>query len=165
MIYEEAIVEDLLGRKPVGPWSVCLRDSSYLPVLLETAPILSNGTPMPTLYWLIGKELKREVSRVESRGGVKWADQNLDPVEVADSHERYRNLRDSRIPSGYLGRRPYGGVAGTRKGVKCLHAHVAWELMGGNDPVGKWTLDQIQTDVLTGLHRCDGEISREYEIL
>lgn len=155
IIDEETLVEDLLGRKPVGPWFVCLRDSAYFPVLLETAPILSNGTPMPTLYWLIGKELRQEVSRVESRGGVKWADQNIDSLEIADSHERYRNLRESKVPQGYLGRRPYGGVAGTRKGVKCLHAHVAWELMGGNDPVGKWTLSQIPAGLLSGMQRCD----------
>lgn len=152
---DEVVVEELLGRKPVGPWNVCLRDAAYVPVLLETAPILTDGTPMPTLYWLIGKQLRQEVSRVESHGGVKWADNNIDPVEIANSHERYKALRESKVPYGYIGRRPYGGVAGTRKGVKCLHAHVAWELMGGDDPVGKWTLSQIPAQLLDGLIRCD----------
>ena len=31
-----------------------------------------------------------------------------------------------------------GGVGGTRTGVKCLHAHWAWHLAGGDDPVGRW---------------------------
>lgn len=140
---EEQIVEQLLGRKPLGPWSVCLRDQAGGPLILETSPILSDGTPMPTLYWLIGKDLRQDVSRVESAGGVKWADKNIDPSLISDSHERYRRLRELKIPRGYEGIRPTGGVAGTRRGVKCLHAHVAWQLMGGNDPVGTWTLDQI----------------------
>jgi hypothetical protein len=34
-------------------------------------------------------------------------------------------------------------VGGTRQGVKCLHAHLAWWLVGGEDPVGEWTALQI----------------------
>lgn len=136
-------MERLLGRTPKGPWSVCLYDESGSPLILESAPILEDGTPMPTIYWLIGKELRQDVSRVESWGGVKWADKNIDSLRVADSHERYRQLRESKIPRGYQGIRPYGGVAGTRGGVKCLHAHVAWHLMGGDDPIGQWTLEEI----------------------
>ena len=29
-------------------------------------------------------------------------------------------------------------MGGTRLGVKCLHAHYAWFLAGGDDPVGAW---------------------------
>jgi len=38
-------------------------------------------------------------------------------------------------------------VGGTRRGVKCLHAHLAWWLAGGSDPVGAWTAGRL------GLHR------------
>ena len=41
------------------------------------------------------------------------------------------------------GPRPFGGVAGTRTGVKCLHAHYAWHLAGGDDPVGRWVADRL----------------------
>jgi exopolyphosphatase/guanosine-5'-triphosphate,3'-diphosphate pyrophosphatase len=34
-------------------------------------------------------------------------------------------------------------VGGTRVGVKCLHAHVAHHLAGGDDPVGRWALEQL----------------------
>ncbi|NNN18716.1 MAG: DUF501 domain-containing protein [Acidimicrobiaceae bacterium] len=141
---EEQIVERLLGRKPKGPWSVCLVDQNGEPLVLETAPILEDGTPMPTIYWLIGRELRQEVSRIESRGGVKWADTHLDHRAIMESHERYRQLRESKIVPCYLGIKPYGGVGGTRSGVKCLHAHVAWHLVGGNDPIGRWTLQEIK---------------------
>jgi hypothetical protein len=28
--------------------------------------------------------------------------------------------------------------------VKCLHAHFAWWLAGGNDPVGEWVAQRIE---------------------
>jgi hypothetical protein len=44
-------------------------------------------------------------------------------------------------------------VGGTRRGVKCLHAHVAHLLAGGDDAVGRWTLAHLGDDhgVLDGL--------------
>ena len=35
------------------------------------------------------------------------------------------------------------GVGGTRRGVKCLHAHYAWFLAGGDDPVGRWVAGRL----------------------
>ena len=34
-------------------------------------------------------------------------------------------------------------MAGTRKGVKCLHAHYAWHLAGGDDPIGRWVAERL----------------------
>jgi hypothetical protein len=34
-------------------------------------------------------------------------------------------------------------VAGTRTGVKCLHAHYAWHLAGGDDPIGRWVAARL----------------------
>jgi hypothetical protein len=34
-------------------------------------------------------------------------------------------------------------VAGTRTGVKCLHAHYAWHLAGGDDAIGRWVADRL----------------------
>jgi hypothetical protein len=28
--------------------------------------------------------------------------------------------------------------------VKCLHAHYAWYLAGGDDPVGRWVADHLE---------------------
>ncbi len=128
----------------MGPWAVRLYDSAGEPLVLETSPILEDGTPMPTVFWLVGKSLRQGVARIESAGGIKWVDANIDSEEIADSHERYRLYREKMIPEGYGGVRPYGGVGGTRKGVKCLHAHVAWHLVGGCDPVGLWSLGELE---------------------
>jgi hypothetical protein len=47
------------------------------------------------------------------------------------------------MPDDHKGPAPYGGVGGTREGLKCLHAHYAHWLAGGDDPVGEWTNTQL----------------------
>ena len=49
----------------------------------------------------------------------------------------------SRIPEDHEGPVPSGGIGGTRRGVKCLHAHYACFLAGEDDPVGKWVHHQL----------------------
>jgi hypothetical protein len=136
-------VAALLGREPAGAFDVVVRDEHGDPVVVRNAPFLDDGTPMPTRYYLVGSDLVRDVSRLEAAGGVKAAEGAIDAVEVAAAHERYAADRDAAIPVDHLGPRPYGGVGGTRTGVKCLHAHVAYVLAGGDDPVGRWALDRL----------------------
>ena len=100
---------------------------------------------MPTLYWLVGADARRRVGRLEGAGGVKAAEAVVDPAELAAAHARYAVERDAGIPAGHGGPRPAHGVGGTRRGVKCLHAHYAWYLAGGDDPVGRWVADQLAT--------------------
>jgi len=115
-----------------------VRDAAGVPVVIRNAPLLDDGTPMPTRYWLVGPDASLAVSRLEAAGGVRAAEAELDADEIADAHRRYAAERDAAIPPGWTGARPSGGVAGTRTGVKCLHAHYAWHLAGGDDPVGRW---------------------------
>jgi hypothetical protein len=117
---------------------VVVHDASGGPVVIRNAPLLDDGTPMPTRFWLVGAEASLAVSRLEASGGVRAAEADLDPDDIADAHRRYAEERDAAIPATWTGPRPSGGVAGTRRGVKCLHAHYAWHLAGGDDPVGRW---------------------------
>jgi hypothetical protein len=59
------------------------------------------------------------------------------------THESYEEERNSHINDDHEGPRPFGGVGGTRRGVKCLHAHLAHWLAGGPDPVGEWVISQL----------------------
>ena len=93
---------------------------------------------MPTRYWLVGEPERTWISRLEADGGVNQAEADVDPEELAAAHRRYAAERDAAIPTDHPGPRPSGGVGGTRQGVKCLHAHYAWHLAGGDDPVGRW---------------------------
>ena len=133
----------LLGRPPQGDFDVVVRTADGRPVVIRNAPLLADGTPMPTRYWLVDEELRRAVSTLEAGGGVRAAEAAVDPAEVAAAHARYAAERDAALPPGHTGPRPSGGVAGTRKGVKCLHAHYAWYLAGGDDPVGRWVEEHL----------------------
>ena len=128
----------LLGREPRGDFDIVVRDPGGAPVVIRNSPLLDDGTPMPTRYWLVDPDLAVRVSRLESAGGVRAAEAEVDPAEVARAHDRYAAERDAALPAGHAGPRPHGGVAGTARGVKCLHAHYAWYLAGGDDPIGRW---------------------------
>lgn len=136
-------VRELLGREPQGRYEVVVRTRDGDPVVLRNDPILDDGTPMPTRYWLVGTDASLAVSRLEAAGGVRAAEAAVDPDLVADAHRRYAAERDAALPAGHQGPRPTGGVAGTRVGVKCLHAHYAWFLAGGDDPVGAWAAARL----------------------
>ena len=140
---DRAEVTALLGRPPQGHFEVVVRRDDGGPVVIRNAPLLADGTPMPTRYWLVDEDLRRAVSTLEAAGGVRAAEAAVDPAEVAAAHARYAAERDAALPPGHTGPRPSGGVAGTRKGVKCLHAHYAWHLAGGDDPIGRWVAEQL----------------------
>jgi len=133
----------LLGRPPRGEFEVVVRRADGSPVVIRNAPLLGDGTPMPTRYWLVDEDLRRAVSTLEANGGVREAEAAIDPDEVVAAHDRYAAERDAVLPPGHTGPRPSGGVAGTRKGVKCLHAHYAWYLAGGGDPIGRWVAERL----------------------
>jgi hypothetical protein len=135
---DRAAVEALLGRPLMGEFEVVVRHDDGSPVVLRNSPFMHDGTPMPTRYWLVGEPERTLVSRLEADGGVRAAEADLDPEVLADAHRRYAAERDAAIPVDHAGHRPSGGVGGTRVGVKCLHAHYAWHLAGGDDPVGRW---------------------------
>jgi hypothetical protein len=140
---DRARVAELLGREPAGAFEVVVRDEHGDPVVVRNAPFLDDGTPMPTRFYLVGALLVRDVSRLEAAGGVNAAEAAIDPDELAAVHLRYAAERDAAIDPDHTGPRPSGGVGGTRIGVKCLHAHVAHHLAGGDDPVGRWALEQL----------------------
>ena len=128
----------LLGRRPQGSYEVVVRTEDGTPLVIRNAPILDDGRPMPTRFWLLASDVRDAVGRLEAAGGVDQAEAEIDPDELEAAHRRYAAERDAEVPEGWTGPRPSGGVAGTRVGVKCLHAHYAWWLVGGDDPVGRW---------------------------
>ena len=144
MTEEHGRIVVLLGREPRGGYDVVVRNEAGDPVVIRNKPLLADATPMPTLYWLVGEREREDVSRLEAAGGVKEAEAFVDADELAEAHARYAAERDALLPADHLGPRPSGGVGGTRQGVKCLHAHYAWFLAGGNDPVGRWVAQRLE---------------------
>jgi hypothetical protein len=144
-----AALTAVLGRVPQAEFEVVLRSPDDAPVVVCNAPFTSDGTPMPTRFWLVDAELCAAVSRLEAAGGVRDAQEAVDPRALQDAHNSYAAERDSVIAAAYDGPRPSGGVAGTRTGVKCLHAHYAYFLAGGDDPVGRWVAAHLATSSTT----------------
>jgi hypothetical protein len=144
-------VRALLGREPTAEFEVVVRRADGAPVVIRNAPFTHDGTPMPTRFWLVDPEWNRAVGRLEAAGGVDEAEAEVDPAVLAAAHAAYAAERDAVIEPGREGPRPSGGVGGTRTGVKCLHAHVAWRLAGGDDPVGDWALARLDPVLLGGL--------------
>jgi hypothetical protein len=140
---DKEAVAQLLGRDPGGNFTVVVRDADGAPSVIENEPFLRDGTPMPTRYWLVDPDLRAQIGGLEAAGGVREAERQVDAVALADCHRRYAAERDALIPPSWAGPRPTGGVGGTRQGVKCLHAHVAWWMAGGDDPVGAWAAGQL----------------------
>jgi hypothetical protein len=144
-----ATVAALLGRPPQGRFEVVVRDPEGGPVVIRNAPLLDDGTPMPTRHWLVGAAERLAVSRLEASGGVARAEADVPADQLEAAHERAAHEREAAMPPGWTGPRPTGGVGGTRAGVKCLHCHYADYLAGTGDPVGRWVHDQLRPE-LTG---------------
>jgi len=138
-----ALLTERLGRAPEGDFDVVMRRTDGAPVVIRNAPFLRDGTPMPTRYWLVDPAVRTAVSRLEAAGGVRAAEAAVDPDELAAAHAAYAAERDAAIDPAHTGPRPSGGVGGTRRGVKCLHAHYAFFLAGGKDPVGRWVQERL----------------------
>jgi len=137
------LVTNLLGREPEAEFDVVVRDTTGRPAVIRNAPFLRDGTPMPTRYWLVDPPLRDAIAGLEAEGGVKDAEAAVDAEALARAHEAYAVDRDAEIPTDHAGPRPTGGVGGARTGVKCLHAHYAYFLAGGADPVGAWIASRL----------------------
>lgn len=135
------IVEAQLERPLRAPSRVVSRCHLALPVVIEVPPILDDGTPFPTRYWLTCPLAHRRVGRLEAAGGVRAMDRRMDAdsefeAGMLAAHERYQAERDAAIPDDHEGPVPTGGVAGGSRGTKCLHAHYADTRVGNDNPVG-----------------------------
>ncbi len=58
--------------------------------------------------------------------------------------QRYERERNALVPPAWDGPLPRGGVAGSRHGVKCLHAHYADTAAGRSNPVGEAVAEAIE---------------------
>lgn len=130
-----------IGRPLRAESRVLLRCPLALPVVAEVPPLLDDGEPFPTRYWLTCPLAHRRIARIEARGGVREVQARIDDdptfaAEVRATHARYAAERDALLPVGAR-HRPSGGVGGSAGGVKCLHAHYADHAAGNENPIGR----------------------------
>mgnify|MGYP006281135533 CR=1 FL=1 len=145
--HDVAYVEATLGRPMVGRFAVVVRRLSGEPVVIENEPHMRDGTPMPTLLWLLDPEIHDAVSRLEGDGGVHRFEKVVDADSLQAAHDDYARRRRAATVR-MEGPQPSGGVGGTRVGIKCLHAHLANFLAGYEDPVGRVVADALELPTL-----------------
>lgn len=138
-------VRDQLGREPTTAFVVMARCTGGHPLVIRNAPIDGNGDPFPTTFWLTCPTAVKAVARIEAAGAIGDLNERVtDDAAFTESleaaHRAYALERARDLPEAAA----WGGVAGTRTGVKCLHAHYAYHLVGGQDPVGAWVAEGMQ---------------------
>jgi hypothetical protein len=146
---DRSVAEVQLGRPARSSIDVVVRCHLGLPVVIAVPPLLDDGTPFPTRYWLTCPLAVRRIGRAEAAGGVKAAESRIDsdpPFAAAHmaATNRYEQTRDELLPVNHDGPAPRGGVGGARVGVKCLHAHYADHAAGNENPVGRETATVVE---------------------
>lgn len=145
---DQQVVEVQLGRPLRAESAPVSRCHLGLPVVVRVPPILDDGTPFPTLYWLTCPLATARIGRLEGAGGIRRLEQKaeVDPEfagRLQTANAAYENERDGLVPAG-SSPAPSGGVGGTRAGIKCLHAHYAHTRAGGENPVGDLVREWIE---------------------
>jgi len=118
-------------------------------VVIDVPPILDDGTPFPTMHWLTCPLATIRISRIESTGGVRAADELIRTdatvrLAFGEAMHRYARARDSLLPPEWDGPVPSGGIAGSAGGVKCLHAQYADTAAGNDNPIGEDIAQRIE---------------------
>jgi hypothetical protein len=141
---DRAAVEAQLGRAPRGLRSVAHRCSCGLPDVVETEPVLDDGTPFPTLYYLTCPRAASAVGRLEASGlmaemTARLASDEALAASYAAAHADYLARRDAlHVLPGEV------SAGGMPARVKCLHVLVAHELaVPGSNPFGREALDLL----------------------
>jgi len=139
------IVAEQLGRRPTVSFTVVARCPGGHPLVIRNAPVDEHGHSFPTTFWLSCPDAVRAVSRLEAEGWISRLNERLEAEPdfadaVARAHAEYARERARDDPRAER----HGGVGGTRKGLKCLHAHYANHLAGGDDVVGAWVAGTVE---------------------
>ena len=148
MTNEKQTVEIQLNRKVRSNINVVAKCHFDLPVVVDVPKNLDDGTPFPTMYWLTCPMYVKKVSTLESNGMVKNLDKQLVENKKLNKlwrkrQKSYENERNKKYKNLTNTISPIGGVGGTTKSIKCLHSHLADELVSGENVIGKVVLESV----------------------
>ncbi|MBM7824801.1 hypothetical protein JOD55_000628 [Arcanobacterium pluranimalium] len=147
---DREILTEQLGRDPRGLVGIGARCACGAPAVTITYPRLPDGSPFPTLFYLSLPSLVKEISRIESAGGMAPFNERLhNDADLLASHEQahqsYVERRDLLEVIPELGGKSAGGMPDR---VKCLHALAGYALAVGRGvcPIGDEALDMAGWD-------------------
>ena len=114
-------------------------------MVIESHPLMEDGSPFPTTFWLTCPLLVKRASRLEAGGVMAEMTATLARDaslrdRLSDAVDRYRARRDAHLVIKESGGPPGGGP----DRVKCLHAHLAHELADPPNPIGALTLAETE---------------------
>lgn len=155
------IIEKQIDRKPEGMVEVTVECPFGYPAVIKVYPFF-NGRVFPTTYWLTCPYLQKEISVLEDKGWITKMQKIVDNDKAVaqalkSSHEDYAKERfgmlDSRekekmkeISDDIYKTLKKSGIGGVKdkKGIKCLHTHVADFLVNRDNPIGKKVFQKIK---------------------
>ena len=139
---DRTVVARQIGREPRAFRGVVVRCPFGRPAVTEQAPFDNAGAPFPTTYWLTCPHAVAQVSRLEAAGGVeRWSRAVQENPELAASLERATAEQRRLRPELDLG---IGGARPDARGLKCLHAHVAFALARPGYELGERVLAELE---------------------
>lgn len=126
-------VFDQLGRLPRGEFEVAYRCRCGVPTVVQTPPLLPDGTPFPTTFYVTAPKISSRIGTLEASGLMKEMTDRLaeDPELAAQyqaAHEDYLARRRELGEAPMLDGTSAGGMP-TR--VKCLHVLLGHTLAAG----------------------------------
>lgn len=162
---DRAFVERVLQRRPSPMAGVAARCRFGFPQVVVNRPLGDDGTPMPTLFWLVCPLLIQEVSRLEAQGWIRALGQEVaSQPEAAAAEARadriHALLRRRLLPVAerrrlraeaprLWERLARSGIGGRQqRGVKCLHAHLANYLALGEGYVGRRVVELLRQEAV-----------------
>ena len=155
------IINIQLGRSPDNVMGIIRKCPQNRPMVIITSPYCSQKGVFPTTYWLSCPYYVKEVARLEDKGLIKKFTRKLkrDPVfyeKLKKAHQEYAGQRFSLLTEQQikeikqkslkmlrvLKKSGVGGIM-TKKGIKCLHTHLADFLVNKTNPVGQKVLKRL----------------------
>ena len=167
---DATVVARQLGRAPRSPWRVMVRCAQGYPQVIASPPVLDDATPFPSWLYLTCPHLCRACAARESEGALAALNARL----TGDTALRAQLLAlDVRFRAGRAAEATTcgqdsalfpgsgTGVAGQAdpRVVKCLHAHVACELAGLDDPLGAGVIASCEEQCSDPSELCDKFLS------
>ena len=130
---DEAAVTRQLGRVPRGVVGVAHRCPCGEPDVVTTEPVLPDGTPFPTLYYLTCPRAAAAIGTLESSGLMRRMEQRLEaePQLAADYRAANEAYLRERAEFGDVPQIEGISAGGMPTRVKCLHVLVAHALAAG----------------------------------
>lgn len=128
-----AQVRAQLGREPRGVAAVAHRCTCGHPDVVQTRPLLPDGTPFPTLYYLTCPRAAAAVGTLESAGLMREMQDRLgdDPQLAAAYRAAHESYLADRTALGDVPELAGVSAGGMPTRVKCLHVLVAHALAAG----------------------------------